>query len=292
MKNHDRLHAFFVRHTPRSRRRVHRVSIHKTWLNLSVVVTLAVGCVALYGLYALVWLPTVAAKLETENEILRRENEVHRQQLNTIVERIEAVEDTSRRIAEVSGVEEVVGSDAPRGAGGPALPLDAIDEVETSTAISFIAHRAADLEQEILTFEAIMRERSRTPSALPTQGVVTDSYGVRSNPFGGAEAEFHAGLDIAAPSGAPVVATGTGIVTFAGMQSGYGNVVMIDHGNGYQTRYAHLSQINTATGANITRGDIIGRVGSTGRSTGPHLHYEVRLADRPLNPRRFLPAKN
>jgi murein DD-endopeptidase MepM/ murein hydrolase activator NlpD len=284
MKN-DRLHAFVVRRTVRSRARIHRISIHKNWLKASVAATLIVCTVALYGLYALAWQPVAAARLADENERLRHENEIHRQQLDALADRIEAVEDTSRRIAEVSGVEEA----APQGAGGPALPLD---EVETDTAINFIAHRAANLEQEILSFEAILRERTRTPSALPAEGNSTDSFGVRSNPFGGAEAEFHAGLDIAAPTGTSVVTGGTGEVTFAGFKNGYGNVVMIDHGNGYETRYAHLSQINTGVGASVTRGDLIGRVGSTGRSTGPHLHYEVRLGGRPLNPRRYLPVKN
>ena len=285
MKN-DRLHAFVVRRTARSRARIHRVSIHKNWLKASFALTLIICAVALYGLYALALAPIASVRLADENERLRRENEIHRQQLDALADRIEAVEDQSRRIAKVSGVKD---EQATRGAGGPALPLD---ESETNTAINFIARRAAHLEQEILSFEAILRERSRTPSASPTIGNPTDSYGVRSNPFGGAEAEFHAGLDIAAQIGTPVVAAGTGVVTFAGIQNGYGNVVMIDHGNGYQTRYAHLSEVGTGIGAVVTRGDFIGRVGSTGRSTGPHLHYEVRLDGRPTNPRHFLPASN
>ncbi len=285
MKN-DRLHAFIVRRTACSRSRIHRISIRKSWLKASLFLTLAVCAIALYGIYALVLLPTAATSLADENERLRRENDVHRQQLNTLAERIEAVEDTSRRIAEVSGVEKVFeAAETPRGAGGPALPLDSVD---AATAIDVVANRAAGIEQEILTVEIALRERSRTPSLMPTAGVLTDSFGVRSNPFDSAEAEFHAGLDIAAEAGTPVVAAGTGTVAFAGAQLGYGQVVMIDHGNGYQTRYAHLSQIATTVGATLARGNIIGQVGSTGRSTGPHLHYEVRLNERPLNPRRYL----
>jgi murein DD-endopeptidase MepM/ murein hydrolase activator NlpD len=161
--------------------------------------TIVFCLVSLYGIYALVWLPVAAASLADENTRLRRENEIHRQQLDALANRIEAVEDTSRRIAEVSGVEEAIEHGEPmNGAGGPALPLDTI---ETSTAIDFIARRAASLEQEILTVENILRERSRTPSWMPTVGAITDRFGVRNNPFGSEEVEFHAGLDFAAPSG-------------------------------------------------------------------------------------------
>lgn len=286
MNNHDR--TFTVRTSARPRNS-HRISIHKKWLKASAPLTIVFCLVALYGIYALVWLPVAAASLADENTRLRRENEIHRQQLDALANRIEAVEDTSRRIAEVSGVEETGKNEeaAERAAGGPALPLDT---VETATAIDFIARRAASLEQEIHTVENILRERSRTPSWMPTVGAITDRFGVRSNPFDPTEApEFHAGLDIAAPTGTSVIAAGTGTVTFAGTQSGYGQVVMLDHGNGYQTRYAHLSHIETTLGAEVMRGDTIGQVGSTGRSTGAHLHYEVRFNERPINPRRFLP---
>lgn len=291
MKN-DRLHAFIVRGTARSRSRIHRISIHKNWLKASVILSLVVCAVALYGLYALVWYPSAAVRLADENDRLRQENELHRRKLGALAERIEAVADKSRRIAEASGVEKVADDSESSlntwrpDAGGPALP---IDQVEADTAIDFIAQRAADLEQKISGFEALVRERTRTPSLLPTEGTPTDGFGVRSNPFGGTEPEFHSGLDISAPAGTAVVAAGTGTVVLAETQNGYGNVVMIDHGNGYQTRYAHLSAINTRVGADVTRGDLIGLVGSTGRSTGSHLHYEVRLGERPLNPRRYLP---
>jgi murein DD-endopeptidase MepM/ murein hydrolase activator NlpD len=90
--------------------------------------------------------------------------------------------------------------------------------------------------------------------------------------------------------GAPVIAAASGTVTIACAQNGYGNVVYIDHGNGLTTRYGHLSQIDVTVGQAITRGETLGRVGSTGRSTGPHLHYEVRINNQPVNPRQYLPG--
>ena len=102
--------------------------------------------------------------------------------------------------------------------------------------------------------------------------------------------EYHEGQDIDAEYGDPVLAAGSGRVTIAGRQRGYGNVIYVDHGAGLSTRYGHLSQIHVAVGQTITRGQKIGLVGSTGRSTGPHLHYEVRVNNQPVDPKRYLPG--
>jgi murein DD-endopeptidase MepM/ murein hydrolase activator NlpD len=119
--------------------------------------------------------------------------------------------------------------------------------------------------------------------------MVTSSYGYRRDPFTG-RAAFHAGLDFHAGYGAPIHAAGNGIVSFVGQRSGYGNVVEIDHGNGLLTRYAHMSAFRTRLGQEVSAGDVIGLIGSTGRSTGPHLHFEVRINNRAVNPRPFLEA--
>jgi murein DD-endopeptidase MepM/ murein hydrolase activator NlpD len=113
--------------------------------------------------------------------------------------------------------------------------------------------------------------------------------GVRSNPFGGSSLEYHKGQDIAAPIGTPVIATADGTVVIAGWLRGYGWVVYIDHGNGISTRYGHLSRIDVTVGQSIKRGEQLGLVGSTGRSTGPHLHYEVRINGQPVSPLLYLP---
>ena len=128
------------------------------------------------------------------------------------------------------------------------------------------------------------------PSTKPTDGtMVTSSYGVRADPFTGAAA-FHAGLDFTGAYGSAIRAAAAGTVAFVGQRSGYGNVVEIDHGNGLLTRYAHLSGFDTRPGAQVARGQPIARMGSTGRSTGTHLHFEVRVDGNPVNPRRFLEA--
>ncbi|HEX8650207.1 MAG TPA: M23 family metallopeptidase [Pyrinomonadaceae bacterium] len=128
------------------------------------------------------------------------------------------------------------------------------------------------------------------PSIWPVAGPLRGGYGVRSNPFGGSSLEFHKGQDISAAWGTPVVGTANGTVVIAGWQRGYGWVVYLDHGNGLSTRYGHLSRIDVAVGQTIKRGEQLGLVGSTGRSTGPHLHYEVRMNGQPINPIPYLPS--
>jgi len=103
---------------------------------------------------------------------------------------------------------------------------------------------------------------------------------------------FHSGLDIKADNGSPVFAARSGVVKFAGWKSGYGNVIIIDHGGGIETYYAHLSKINVFVGLRVEKGDFIGRVGSTGTSTGPHLHFEVRVASEVRDPVAYLPRNN
>ncbi len=125
------------------------------------------------------------------------------------------------------------------------------------------------------------------PSIWPVTGRLMGGFGVRTDPFSG-EGAYHTGVDISAPSGTPVQATADGRVEFSGFYHGYGRVVIIDHGNNYQTYYAHLSRADVLEGQEIRRGETLGAVGSTGRATGPHLHYEVRIGDAPVNPYRFL----
>ena len=126
-----------------------------------------------------------------------------------------------------------------------------------------------------------------TPSIWPVVGWLTDSYGARSDPFTGA-ADYHEGLDISADKGDPVYATADGVVATAGWNGDYGNLVQLTHDFGISTRYAHLSDIAVKAGARVRRGDLVGHVGMTGRATAPHLHYEVRAGNRPINPLALL----
>ena len=138
--------------------------------------------------------------------------------------------------------------------------------------------------------EALERGLAGVPQVLPASlEYISSGFGYRSDPFTGGAA-FHAGLDFRGPHGAPIYAAAKGAVSFAGVKPGYGKVIEIDHGNGLMTRYAHMSRFSARMGDTVDAGAVIGAIGNTGRSTGPHLHFEVRINDRPVNPRPFLEA--
>jgi len=125
------------------------------------------------------------------------------------------------------------------------------------------------------------------PNLWPVEGQVTGSFGERIDPFNG-EGAFHSGVDIGSSYGHPIVTPADGIVTMTDTMGGYGKTIMISHGNGISTRYGHLSGFAVTAGQHVQRGEVIGYVGESGRSTGPHLHYEVRINDTPVNPYKYL----
>lgn len=163
-------------------------------------------------------------------------------------------------------------------------------------AISFrLTNAESETEETAIEVELVNIEKTSNPENLPTMwahlGKINNEFGFRRNPFGGRSYEFHPGLDIGGEKGDIVIAPAGGVVVKAGWQGGYGNLIEVDHGNGLITRYGHLSKIEVQSGDVINRGQEIGLIGSTGRSTGPHLHFEIRLGDKAINPRRFLPPE-
>jgi murein DD-endopeptidase MepM/ murein hydrolase activator NlpD len=277
MASNDRFYAFIIAHTPDPSSRVRRFCVEKRSLKVSACVAVLLLCASLYGFYGLT---QQAAHLQTavENERLRAENDRQRLELNELNHRVEAVEDASRKLAEKSGLVDLMASS---GSGGPALPLDA-------EGFEAIEAKMRNVEQSMSANERALRDRGYTPTLWPVVGKLESGFGGRGNPFGGGSYEFHSGQDIDAAWGDPVVAGASGMVTFVGWQNGYGQLIVIDHGGGLTTRYGHLSHIDVAQGQTVARKQFIGRVGSTGRSTGPHLHYEVRFNDEPINPLQYL----
>ena len=175
---------------------------------------------------------------------------------------------------------------------------EAIDSLSDSELVTDLSQKLDILEQMVATqsrsFDFLreqastLRERSsHVPAIQPVSEknlrAMASGYGYRRDPIYGT-AKFHEGTDFSAPIGTPVYATGDGKVISSGWNSGYGNLIEIDHGYHYVTRYAHLSEMLVRPGQTVHRGDLIGRVGNTGKSTGPHLHYEVRLNGAPQNP--------
>jgi murein DD-endopeptidase MepM/ murein hydrolase activator NlpD len=171
-----------------------------------------------------------------------------------------------------------------RGAqGGPLLRL-------ATSADGSLDPRFRRLGLSLARMNLLERGLAGIPNTLPaSMDYISSGFGYRSDPFSG-EGAFHAGLDFKGPFGAPIYAAAKGTVRFVGQKQGYGNCVEIDHGNGLMTRYAHMSGFRAEVGQAVKAGDVLGAIGSTGRSTGPHLHFEVRINDRPVDPRPFLEA--
>ncbi|WP_328598257.1 M23 family metallopeptidase [Croceibacterium salegens] len=148
--------------------------------------------------------------------------------------------------------------------------------------------RFARLGASLSRMDALERGLNGIPQFMPADySQISSGFGYRRDPFNGGAA-MHAGLDFRGPIGSPIHAAAAGVVSFVGQIRGYGNVVEIRHGNGMLTRYAHMSRFKTKKGTPVEAGDVIGLIGSTGRSTGPHLHFEVRVNGRAVNPRPFL----
>ena len=229
--------------------------------------------------------------------LAERRREVGRQRLEMAavekaVDRVmSAVQLLKSRVAEVGrrgGRPET--PDTPHGS--PGIAPSCIDEGAKSATIPAVA-RLVQAKEHILAagdaftlLDVAITERTRTarsvPTSWPVEGAVSSRFGWRASPYGGAR-EWHPGIDITAPYGTPVRATADGEVVFAGRAHGYGGLVVLDHGAS-QTRYAHLSAIRVHVGQSVLRGEPLGGLGGTGRATGPHLHYEVRLGDEPVDP--------
>ena len=177
---------------------------------------------------------------------------------------------------------QIAGRAANRAQGGPYIPWSsgANDNDPAFLSLATSLARLNALEMGLVSI----------PSGRPTGSpMLTSSYGYRRDPFTGAPA-FHAGVDFPGAYGQPILAAAAGRVGYVGGRPGYGNVVEVDHGNGIMTRYAHLSGFGVRVGQDVARGQAVARMGSTGRSTGTHLHFEVRVNGAPINPRRFLEA--
>jgi murein DD-endopeptidase MepM/ murein hydrolase activator NlpD len=230
--------------------------------------------------------------LLTENDSFRAENHNYRIQTAQLGEKIDFLETLARKLEIVSGM------DAERGVGGiggysherfsQPLPassgtLKSIDQYNKSVGILEDEYRGVSdtLSGKILLESAV-------PDRMPLRGYVSGAMGTREDPFNEAMKEHHTGIDISAPYGSPVHSPADGIVIFAGQREGYGNIVVIDHKFGLITRYGHLSKINVEVGQRVCRSDVIGYVGTSGRTTGPHLHYEVLSNNRPINPKSLI----
>jgi murein DD-endopeptidase MepM/ murein hydrolase activator NlpD len=157
--------------------------------------------------------------------------------------------------------------------------------------LTWLTDEAVNQERHLRELAWVVADKkarwAATPSIWPVRGWVSSGFGPRVSPFTGRDA-IHSGIDIAAPMSTPVIAPAAGTVAEAGHEKSLGNMIVVSHGYGYQTMYAHLKKIKVKVGQTLKRGDVLGQVGSTGLSTGPHLHYEVEANGRAVDPRKYI----
>ncbi len=269
MQRNNKNYKFLLSHTTKSKIYIRRIEVSKKLLHSGIAIfLLSFGIVSL-GVVGMLK-TTVLAKSETP----------------ATIETAAIISPNNQTITEPKSIDysRPAGTENfAMNSGGPVSDLqltkEELDDAESG-----------NVENQIRSILA-----TANPSFLPTMwahlGKINNEFGFRRNPFGGRSYEFHAGMDIDGERGDTVIAPANGTVIKAEWTGGYGNMIEIDHGNGLTTRYGHLSKIEIQVGDTIQRGQLIGLVGSTGRSTGPHLHYELRLNDKSINPRFLLPQE-
>ncbi len=290
---------------PQKKSSVRRISASSNAIRLVTIMALIVSMSFLYIFYDFL----TAQRENYELYELRKLSEAQREQIHRIASKIgyfekklESLKEYDHKIRSMAdmfrqGKQERV---PYRGVGGPSPDNHGL--ISRGSDASMIGRMNKSMDQ--LIQEASNQERSfkevieflenrksilaRMPSIWPVEGWITSRFGLRSSPFSGRK-EFHGAIDIAARSGKRVIAPADGIVSEVDHRSDLGNSITLDHGNGITTSYAHLLKSNVQKGKSVRRGDVIGFVGSTGRSTGPHLHYIVQMDGVPVNPRKYLP---
>jgi murein DD-endopeptidase MepM/ murein hydrolase activator NlpD len=263
------------------------------------------------GLVATVRYREMAAVVGQVDELLV-ENRSQQDQILYLAERAQQLEEEARKVQELDASVRQLLKMAPRASvvgdeeqllsatanGEPAELLSsrgglAATILRASVSLDALAGEFQDSKASLSTLEqAIITKQARqaaTPAIWPVgYRTISSGYGSRPSPFGRGR-EYHSGLDIGAPYGTPIYATADGVVQTASYSGGYGNMVLIYHGYGFTTLYGHMSRMAVKRGQSVKCGQIIGYVGSTGRSTGPHVHYEVRVYGNPVSPFRYLP---
>ena len=279
MSNDNRVYTFLI--SPSRTSKVRQLSLHRNLLRAAAAFLIIFVALIIYGAVRLGQHEALNLKyvsVKAENESLKQANDAYENSYAKLKGQISYVEDMSKELARKARMEHSPEIDELVGIGGPetVVALDkAADHLERE-----VRHINDRLRSDILRLASI-------PRGLPVNGYVTDGFGMRRNPFNGEGREVHEGLDIAVDFGTPVTATADGLVIYAAPHAGYGNLVIVYHSNGITTRYGHLSRISVEAGQRVKRSDQVGNAGSTGRSTGPHVHYEIRENDQSVDPLRY-----
>jgi len=233
-------------------------------------------------------------EMQSRIEADRRQMAVYARNVGTIQARLARLDALGSKLVDHASLDSAEFNFGLQPAfGGPRLVSSDVVLEGLDLSIERLGTRLADLDVQLAAVDYLMEqkrgEQAARPHAWPSEhGWLSSNYGMRADPFTGERAR-HNGVDIANRFGAPVLSASRGIVTFAGKMKDFGHMVEVDHGYGYITRYGHMSALAVQAGDEVEDGQMVGRIGSSGRSTGPHLHYEVHRFGRHMNPAKYLP---
>jgi len=249
----------------------------------SITVTAAVGSYS-----RMLWKVGNYNALRHDQQTLKKQYKQLQSTVNDTNQRLDSLQSLATEVAMTYGVLRYHPAAFDQ-SDNPITPQDAFDRsIEQYTFLKRNAAAIAISSGGLSLMSAMnFADSTYTPSIWPVMGHITDGFGERLDPFSG-EGAFHTGVDVASDYGAPVHATADGMVATAENRAGYGRVVVIDHGFGISTWYAHLSAFTAVPGSRVKRGEVVGYTGISGRSTGPHVHYEVRMNNAPINPWRYM----
>ena len=282
--------------------KVRRLKISGVWLGLlALAIVVFLSSLAFLG-----WRYYETQEARMVLASLREENRIQKSKLFLFADEISHLENEISKIRGFDSKLRVVANLEPPptptlGLGGPTLNDRREEMILQGDHAGLIEQMEADLHKlsreaevekvSLQRLEGLLEGRQEqlasTPSILPARGWLTSGFGYRISPFTGT-IQMHEGIDIANAVGSPIVAPADGLVVKVGREYGYGKVLTIKHGYGIDTRYGHLSKIHVKIGQKVKRGALVGEIGSTGRSTGPHLHYEVRINNVPVDPRKYI----
>ena len=226
------------------------------------------------------------SKLSEENRQLRDVNQRFETDIRELKGQLAGFEERTRQLAIVAGIEGAK-TEQDTGIGGDTLDGPGELDTEISALRNDSDRISTQLEEVGLLLDRRYRRMSSTPSITPVRGVLTSGYGYRADPISGKRA-FHSGIDLSTSPGQPIYAPADGVVVIAERSGHLGNSVSLSHGFGYSTRFGHMAKIAVEAGEKVERGDIIGYVGNTGRTTGYHLHYEIMLDGKTVNPLGYI----
>jgi murein DD-endopeptidase MepM/ murein hydrolase activator NlpD len=262
------------------------VRLTKWVLGVGGILALALGAVLVHYSRITVEVSELR-RLRVENQTLIAKTQAYEQNAGKLQAKLLFLQNMVTKLGVMAGVEQAIPDARVGGVGGVSSLESTAPSLDIQSSLKTMEKSVSELTQKSARLEEVYQDQkvllASTPSIWPVRGYLSATFGNRIDPFTGLK-DFHTGIDVSTPLGTKVQSPADGVVIFCGPRGGYGNAIQIDHGYGLVTRYAHLAGFNVRPGQKIRRGDTIGFVGNTGKSTAPHLHYEVWVRDQAQNP--------